>query len=302
MGNNAPGARDGANPVTSTVYLNGAFLSEPEAHLNVYDGGWLHGAGLFETMHAEGGRVFRLESHMERSRRSANTILTPMERSDLPTRAVFEELLERNGLKEARLRMTVSAGSMREAEEGDVRRLTVCATASPLSGYPAELYDRGANVAVCDFRQSTSDPLAGHKSTAYLPRLLGLRQAQQKRCMEAIWFTTRNELAEGSICNVFVVRGGVLKTPPLDTPVLPGIARELVLQIASDCGIEREECSLSIDDLLDADEVLLTNVLMQVMPVVRVEKHDVGQGRVGPIAQRLYQEYRNRVKQECGQV
>ena len=173
------------------------------------------------------------------------------------------------------------------------------ATASPLSGYPAELYDRGVNAAICDFRQSTNDPLAGHKSTAYVQRLLGLRQAQQKRCMEAIWFTTRNELAEGSISNVFVVRGGVLKTPPLDTPVLPGIARGLVLQIASDVGIEREECPLMIDDLLDADEVLLTNAIMQVMPVVRVERRDIGQGRVGPISKRLYQEYRNRVQQEC---
>lgn len=288
--------------MTANVYLNGAFVSEQEAHVSVYDGGWLHGAGLFETMRAEGGRVFRLESHLERLRRSSNAVLTPMERSDLPAEAVFKELLERNGLKEARVRMTVSAGSMREADEGDVRRLTVCATASPLSGYPAELYDRGVNTAVCDFRQSTSNPLAGHKSTAYLPRLLGLRQAQQKRCMEAIWFTTGNELAEGSISNVFVVRGGVLKTPPLDTPVLPGIARGLVLQIASDGGIEREQCPLSIDDLLDADEVLLTNAIMQVMPVVRVERHDIGQGRVGPIGKRLYQEYRNRVQQECCQA
>lgn len=285
--------------MTSTVYLNGAFVSEPDAHVSVFDGGWLHGAGLFETMRAEGGRVFRLEAHLERLRRSANAVLTPMERSDVPAEDVFKELLERNGLNEARVRLTVSAGSMREADEGDVRRLTMCATTSPLSGYPTELYDRGVHIVVCDFRQSTSDPLAGHKSTAYLPRLLGLRQAQQKRCMEAIWFTTGNELAEGSISNVFVVRGGVLKTPPLDTPVLPGIARGLVLQIASDRGIECEQCPLSIDDLLDADEVLLTNAIMQVLPVVRVERRDIGQGRVGPIGKRLYQEYRNRVQQEC---
>jgi len=286
--------------MTATVYLNGAFVSEREAQVSVYDGGWLHGAGLFETMRAEGGRVFRLESHVERLLRSANALLTPLERGDLPAEAVFKELLERNQLKEARMRMTVSAGSMRESEEGEVRRLTVCVTASPLSGYPAELYDRGVNAAICDFRQSTSDPLAGHKSTAYLPRLLGLRQAQQKRCTEAIWFTTRNELAEGSITNIFIVRSGVLKTPPLNTPVLPGIARELVLQIAAEFLIECEQCALSIDDLLDAHEVLLTNVIMQVMPVVRVEKHDIGQGRVGPIGMRLLQEFRRRVQRECG--
>lgn len=288
--------------MTATVYLNGAFVSEREAHVSVYDGGWLHGAGLFETMRAEAGRVFRLESHLDRLRRSANVILAPMERSDLPDEHVFEQLLERNVLKEARVRLTVSAGSMREADEGGVGRLTVCATASPLSGYPAELYERGAHAAVCDYRQSTCDPLAGHKSTAHLPRLLGLRQAQQKRCLEAIWFTTGNQLAEGSISNVFVVRGGMLKTPALDTPVLAGVARGLVLQIAQDCDVPCAQCPLSIDDLLDADEVLLTNAIMQVMPVVRVESHDIGNGRVGSIGKRLYQEYRKRVQQECGQA
>ncbi len=286
--------------MTATVYLNGDFVPETAAQVSVFDGGWLHGAGLFETMRAENSRVFRLEPHLERLRRSANVILTPIERKDLPEEAVFGELLERNGLREARVRLTVSAGSMREAEGGDARQLTVCATASPLSGYPAELYERGASAAVCDFRLSTTDPLAGHKSTAHLPRLLGLRQAQQKRCLEAIWFTNINELAEGSITNVFVVRGGVIKTPPLDTPVLPGIARALVLQLASDGGIPSKQCPLSIDDLLDAEEVWLTNAIMQVMPVVRVERHEIGRGRVGPIGKRLYQEYRGRVKQECG--
>ncbi len=287
--------------MTATVYLNGAFVSEREAQVSVFDGGWLHGAGLFETMRAEGGRIFKLETHLERLRRSANAILTPIERDDLPEKAVFEELVSRNALKEARVRLTITAGSMRDAEP-NTPRLTICATASPLSGYPAELYDRGVQAAVCDFRQSPSDPLAGHKCTAYLPRLLGLRQAQQKHCLEALWFTTSKELAEGSISNVFVVRGGILKTPPLETPVLPGIARGLVLTIASDCNIECEQCALSIDDLLDADEVLLTNAIMQVMPVVRVERRDIGDGRVGPVAKQLYREYRNRLLQECGET
>ena len=299
VGNYSPDPGGRANGVTATVYLNGVFVPAEEARVSVYDGGWLHGAGLFETMRAEGGRIFRLESHVERLRRSAGAILTPMERSDLPHEGAFRELLDRNGLKEARVRLTVSSGSMLEGEEGDVRRLTICVTAAPLSAYPAELYDRGVQAAVCDFRQSTSDPLAGHKTTAHLPRLIGLRHARQRRCLEAIWFTTRNQLAEGSISNVFVVRDGVLKTPPLDTPVLPGIARELVLEITSKCGIECEQCPLSIDDLLDADEVLLTNAIMQVMPVIRVERHDIGDGRVGPMAKRLREEYRRRVREEC---
>ncbi len=155
-------------------------------------------------------------------------------------------------------------------------------------------------VMVSTFRQSPDDPIAGHKTTAYLPRLLALREAQHARCMEAIWFTTGNTLAEGSISNVFTVRDDMLSTPPLDTPVLPGIARGVVLELAARLGLKAREAALTIDDLLDADEVFLTNAIMQVMPVVRVEMHDIGKGTVGPVAKRLGEAYREVVRKECG--
>jgi branched-chain amino acid aminotransferase len=287
--------------LTSTIYLNGAFVDEREAKVSVYDGGWLHGAGLFETMRAEDGCVFKLESHIERLRRSAAELLAPMERDALPIAAVFAELLKRNNLQTARVRLTVSAGPMREGSgTSTALRLTVCATAAELSSYPRDFYEKGVGVVICPFRTSPSDPIAGHKTTGYLPRLLGLRRAQQALCVEALWFTTGNRLAEGSISNVFAVRDGVLKTPPLDTPVLPGIARGVVIDIARQAGIEAHECPLSIDDLLDADEVFLTNAIMQVMPVRRVEKHDIRDARVGPMTRRLLAEYCECVRRECG--
>ncbi len=285
--------------MTPTVYLNGAFLPQPEARVSVYDGAFLHGAGLFETMRAEGGRIFRLEAHLERLRRSAAQILTPLSEAESLSGDVFAELLERNGLRQARVRLTVTAGSVREPEEDGPPTMTVCATATPLSAYPLELYEQGVQVAICDFRQSTTDAIAAHKTTAHLPRLLGLRQARQRHCIEAIWFTTRNELAEGSISNVFIVRDGALRTPPVDTPVLPGTARAIVLKLAEAEGIPREEAALSVDDLLDADEVFLTNAIMQVMPVVRVERQTIGGGSAGPTTQRLLNRYRELVREEC---
>ncbi len=281
------------------VYLNGAFLPVADAGVGLNDGGWLHGAGLFETMRAENGRIFRLESHMERLLHSTGKLLRPVGRHQLPSEEDFRTLLERNGLKAARVRMTVSAGPMQMTPTDDEGGLTVGVTAMKLASYPASLYDTGINVIVCRFRQSSSDPLAGHKTTCYLPRLLALRAAQQARCTEAIWFTTDNQLAEGSISNVFLVGKGVLKTPPLDTPVLPGVTRGLVLDIAGREGIKTEETALTIDDLLDADEAFLTNTMMQIMPVIRVERHTIGAGRAGPVARRLREEYRKLVKQEC---
>lgn len=285
--------------MTANVYLNGRFVEEPDANVSIYDGGFMHGAGLFETMRAENGRVFRLESHVERLRESAAKLLTPIERSALPAEGVFTELLERNGLKTARVRMTVTAGAMRGDKNAENTGCTVCVTAAQLDSYPLDYYEKGVPVALCDYRLSPSDPIAGHKTTNYLPRLLALRQAQQGQCVEALWFTTANRLAEGSISNVFVINKETLKTPPLETPVLPGIARGVVLEIAAAAAKQVEECPLTVNDLLDGDEVLLTNAIMQVVPVIRVEKHDIRDGRVGPVAKELLRQYRERVKEEC---
>lgn len=313
--------------MTVFAYLNGCFVPESEAMIRIDDGGWLHGAGLFETMRAERGRVFRYRSHMERLGRSASKLLAPLASGTLPDASIVEELLARNGLGEARVRLTVSAGPMRSVgqarqasllvqsvkspqgmEEDRLESLshaeeapnpTICVTVSALAGYPQRLYESGVRAALCDFRLSPTDPTAGHKTTGALPRLLALREAQRVGCFEALWFTTANRLAEGSISNVFVVQKGVLKTPPLDTPVLPGIARGVVCEIARKVGLEVSQSPLTIDDLLDADEAMLTNVILQVMPLVRVEERDIGDGCVGPIARQLLDEYHELVRKEC---
>ena len=273
-------------------------MPSSEAVIGIYDGGFLHGGGLFETMRAEHGKVFRLDQHLGRLRRSAARLLSPLADDALPDAAVLSDLLERNQLESARIRLTVTAGQLR-GERAEQATPTILATAASLSGYPAQLYQQGVAVIVCSYRLSASDPLAGHKTTSYLPRLLGLHEAQQARCMEAIWFTTGKHMAEGCISNVFVVRDGAIRTPPLSTPVLPGIARGVVLEIAKDCSLKAEETPLGIDDLLDAQEVFLTNSLMQIMPVIRVEKREIGGARVGEVARRLFTEYRKVVEKEC---
>jgi branched-chain amino acid aminotransferase len=286
--------------MTPIVYFNGVFIPEPEAHVAVDDGGWLHGAGLFETMRAQHGRVFRLDAHHVRLERSAATLLGANDLGVLPDPEAYAELLDRNRLESARIRLTVAAGSMRSGLGAVVPSFTVCATAAPLAAPLPGLYAKGVVVALCDHRVSPSDPIAGHKTTCYLPRLVGLRRAREAQCFDALWFTTANRLAEGSITNVFVAKDGVLKTPSLDTPVLPGIARSVVLELAGTLETKVEETALTVNDLLDADEVLLTNSIIQVMPVIRVERHDIREGRVGPLAGRLLEAYRAYVAKECG--
>jgi branched-chain amino acid aminotransferase len=285
--------------MTPIVYINGSFLPEPEAMISVDDGGWLHGAGLFETMRAENDRVFRLEAHMSRLMQSAESLLRPVDRSLLPSHSVFAELLQRNGLRSARLRMTVSSGSLRGGAQPKTPILNICVSATALTDYPPQFHEEGIQVVICPHRVSPTDPIAGHKTTSYLPRILGLRQAQRADCMEALWFTTQNYLAEGCISNVFVVTKEILRTPPLETPVLPGIARAVVLELAHRQGIQFREETLNINDLLDADEVFLTNTIMQVMPVIRVEKSDIAGGTVGPFAKRFFVSFRHLAQSEC---
>jgi len=287
--------------VNREVWLNGSFLPETDARIGIDDGGWLHGAGLFETMWAESGRVFRLEAHLGRLLRSAEKLLSVVALDSLPGRAQFEELLARNELTDARLRLTVTAGSMREDVEAQRRPLSVCLTAFPAATYPARFYEEGVAVVVSPYRQCTSDPTAGHKTVCYLPRLLALRDARRAGCEEALWFTEFNHLAEGSISNVFIVRDSVLKTPALETPVLPGIARSAVLELAQARGMRTDFAPLTIDDLLDADEVFLTNVAMQVMPVVRVEQRDIKESKVGPVTRELLGSFRELVRKECNE-
>lgn len=286
--------------MSDVVFLNGQFVESSDASVSVYDGGFLHGAGLFETMSARNGRIFRLDSHLNRLRRSAEELLVPLDDGALPSAKMFQELLDRNSKPMARVRLTVTAGSMQTPkQESTPPTPTVCVTVGDHALYGAEFYERGVKVVISQFKTSPSDPTAGHKTTGYLPRLLALREAQKVRCLEALWFTTQHNLAEGAISNVFILKKNVLKTPPLDTPVLPGIARGIVLEVATTLGLSCEECSLNIDELLDADEVFLTNAIMHVMPVVGVEKNTIGDGGVGPTAKRLLREYQRLIQKEC---
>ncbi|HSW01861.1 MAG TPA: aminotransferase class IV [Sedimentisphaerales bacterium] len=284
--------------MSSRVYLNGELIDIDKAGVSVTDSGLLYGAGLFETMRSRNGVVFRLQDHLDRLFLSAAalSITLPCDKS-LIEKAV-DQVLEANQLKDARLRLTLTSGPL--AESQDQRKATLLITAAQFRPYLADSYRTGVLVVLCPFRQNRTDPTCGHKTTSYYPRLLALNLAHQRRATEALWFTTDNRLAEGCVSNVFLVKNSVLYTPPTQTPVLPGIARKAILQIAQEQSLETVEKDLFISDLLEADEVFLTNVVMEALPVIHVEKHTVGNGEVGPVTQRLREAFLQRIERECG--
>jgi branched-chain amino acid aminotransferase len=154
-------------------------------------------------------------------------------------------------------------------------------------------------VVLSRFRQNVSEPTCGHKTTSYMSRMLALKQAHEKKAAEALWFTTDGRLAEGCVSNVFLVKNSRLYTPAVSTPVLPGIARKTVCELVIAEKIEIIEKDLTIDDLLGADEVFITNVIMQIMPVVGIEKHTVGEGKPGAITRKITDFYNELVKEHC---
>jgi branched-chain amino acid aminotransferase len=279
------------------VFLNDKLINTDEASISVGDSGFLYGAGLFETMRAYNGIVFRLDDHLNRLLTSAKALFIEHSYNREYLTEAVNKVLEANNLTDARIRLTLTAGAFSQAQTKPNPTLLI--TATKLQPYPAEYFKKGVLVVLCPARQNITDPACGHKTTSYLSRMLALKQAHEKKAAEALWFTIDGLLAEGCISNVFLVKDSKLFTPKTNTPVLPGIARKTVCELAIENKIELIEKDLSIDDLLGADEVFITNVIMQVMPVVGIEKHNVGDGKPGTVTKKIQEHYDEFVKNNC---
>jgi branched-subunit amino acid aminotransferase/4-amino-4-deoxychorismate lyase len=273
------------------VWLNGQFVDENEAAVSVRDTGFLHAAGVFTTLKAVSGKPRHIDRHLQRLRQSCDALFVPLVPKDEVLIAAADELLERNALPDARMRITVTRGTTKQDPTLGVHaEPTVLLTATPLEPYPAEFYATGMTVLALDrHKLNPYDPQAGHKTLDYFSRLTALREAARRGAAEALWFNVHNYLQSGCISNVFIVKNGTLFTPPANeelrdttveelTPypksnVLPGITRAKVLAAAKEADMPVSIRGLSINDVLGADEVFLTNSIMGVMPVAGVEQH-----------------------------
>jgi branched-chain amino acid aminotransferase len=280
------------------VFLNSEVIDDEKAGISVTDSGLLYGAGLFETMRSRNGMVFRLRDHLDRLFFSAEALSVSHSYEKPFIENAILRVLQANELADARLRLTLTNGPLAESEEE--RRPTLLITAAGFQPYPPEYYRAGVMVVLCPFRANTTDPTYGHQTTSFLPRLLALNMAHQRRAAEALWFTQDGHLANGCLTSVFLVKDSVLQTPRADSPALIDPAGKVVRELAATQTLEMVEKDLTISDLLDADEVFLTNTTVEVLPIVSVERHTVGAGAVGPITQRLREGFVQLIEQECG--
>jgi branched-chain amino acid aminotransferase len=283
------------------VHLDGRLVDEADARISVFDRGLLYGDGVFESMRAVGGRIFRLEAHLDRLERSASLA----EFEGLPPRAVLasdlRRLLEANGLRDARLRLTLTRGPGRTGDylhaSGPPTRI---ATAAPFSGLDPRLYAEGVALAVVGRRAVPAEVLdAAIKTTSRLPAVLARREAARAGAFEAAVLDAAGHLTEGTTSNIFLVREGRLLTPAADGAALPGVTRAVVLEAAHAAGIPVEERPLPASLLGEADEIFLTNTSWEVLPVTRVDGRPAGGGTPGPLSAALLAGYRERVRREC---
>jgi branched-chain amino acid aminotransferase len=278
------------------IYLNGRFVPCSKAKLSPFDHGFLYGYGLFETMRAYQGHIFRLDHHLTRLRYSAESIGLANSLTAFDLKAACTKTLEANKLKDARLRLTVSAG------EGDMKpdpdtcsNPTVLVTAQNIVPLPPEKYESGFKAALSSLRRNSQSPLSRLKSTCYMENILARMATRATGYDEAILLNEQGYLAEGSTTNIFLASNGELITPFLESGVLPGITREAVVEIARAANIKTMERHVELKELIEAEEAFITNSILELMPLTWFNGKPIGTGKPGQLTRKLIASYRKLV-------
>lgn len=287
------------SPALPAVWVDGERLSTGRPHISALDRGFLLADGVFETLRAYGGVVFRLDAHLARLEHALATleISVPPE-----MRAWVHAAVRAVDLEDMSVRLTVTRGVA--ATGGLVPRdasspPTVVVTVSALPALPARTYHLGLSAHVASGRRNERAMTAGLKTIAYTDAVAALLEARRAGADEALLLDTEDHCSEASASNLFAVLRGTLVTPPLACGVLPGITRATVLELAPELGIAAEERAFRLDELLDAEEAFLTSSLRQLAPLVRVGRHAIGPGIPGAITRELMAAYDALVSQEC---
>ena len=280
----------------SIAYLNGEFLPREKACVPVMDRGFLFGDGVYEVIPVYGGRLFRLDQHLQRLASSLDAIRLGNPLDNAGWRTLLEQLVERNGGGDLSVYLQVTRGAAPTRDHAFPAGVppTVFMMSSPLSAGRDIDSEPGIHaVTLDDIRWD----FCNIKAITLLPNVLLRQQAIDAEAAEAI--LVRDGFAtEGAASNLFIVRQGLLVTPPKSPSLLPGITRDLVLELAANHGIPYREADVTQAELNSADEVWLTSSTREISPVTRLDDRSVGDGKPGPLWQRmirLYQDYKRAV-------
>lgn len=277
------------------IYINGKFFKQDEALISVNEGGFLFGKGLFETMRAYSGAVFRLTEHLERILNSCRFLEIPFKEDTQSLTEKINQTLQINNLSNAYLKLIISSGINKGSLTDTSSSPTLIIIAREFEPYPQRIYKEGFKAITSKIRRNPYSPLAQHKSLNFLENVLGKREAEERGKKEAIFIDPQGNLTEGATTNIFLVKQGSVISPALNSMILPGITREVVLEISSNLSIPIEERKVELKELYEAEEAFLTNSLIEIMPLVQVDSSLIGKGVPGPLTQKLKKEYQKKV-------
>lgn len=279
------------------VYLNGEYLPVERASISVMDRGFLFGDSVYEVIPVFGKRALRVGEHLDRLQNSLNRISLANPHANDEWQAIFAGLVEHNASEDRAIYLQVTRGAFPRRDlstkaDGDVQNPpTVFAMLLPEVTPKTDAATAGISaITVDDFRWNNCDI----KSTSLVANVMLKQQASDARVEDAI-LVKNGIVTEGTASNVFVVKNNVLATPPKGRLLLPGITRDLVIEIAQHHDILVEEREVKESELYEADEIWMTSSTREIAPVLNLNGKIVGWGRAGPMWQRvmdLYQEYK----------
>jgi branched-chain amino acid aminotransferase len=254
------------------VSINGEFLDQEQASINVLDHGFLFGDSIYEVVRTVDGKLFAADRHLRRLHASANALSMPLQRDDQWFLNHLREMQKRTGWGQSYLRVIVTRGvGDLELHPASCEKQNIVGIAKPLPKWPDEAYANGCKVILANVRRNpkqATDPAI--KSGNYLNNVIAIMEARAQNATEAIMMNVDGYLTECTTSNVFVVKDGKVRTPAIRQGLLEGVTRGFVFEVCRGLSIPCEEADLRKEDLLDADEVFLTSTTRDVMPVGQI--------------------------------
>ncbi len=286
--------------MTGAVYVNGAWHDRATATISVYDHGLLYGDGVFEGVRAYDGRIFRLAQHVERLYDSAKSIHLVIPHTQEEFAALMVEAVGRSGLRDAYLRPVVTRGV---GDLGlDSRKCpaaTVIIIVDTIAVWSADRYEQGLDVVTAATPMPHREALSPRvKSLNYLAHVMAKLEGSLAGADEVLMLDPAGYVAEASGQNLFVVRGGKVRTPPVWAGILQGVTRDAVLELARLAGYAVEESPLNRHDVYTADEAFLTGTASELAPIRRYDGRTIGAGRAGPVTRDLHARFHALVRAE----
>jgi len=280
------------------VFIDGKYYDERAAKVSVFDHGLLYGDGIFEGIRAYNGRVFKLREHTDRLFCSAKAILLDIPMSHAQIMRAVVEACRKNKIRDGYIRLLVTRGvGTLGLNPNRCKNPSVIIIADKIQLYPPALYQRGMEIVTVPTTRSLHSALnPAIKSLNYLNNILAKLEANNAGVEEAVMLNAEGYVAECTGDNLFLVKNGELRTPPLSAGALYGITRQVVMELAEEEGLAVSEPNLTRYDLFNADECFLTGTGAEIVPVVKIDGRVIGAGKPGPITRKLEEEYRSLTK------